>query len=81
MRPRGELRKPETYRIFRCKTISYLETLLPEDYNMVVMLINRLAERPSGILKAARDRYVHENPMSMEEIDKEIQTYRKEQYQ
>ncbi|MCH5256172.1 MAG: hypothetical protein J1D87_02720 [Lachnospiraceae bacterium] len=54
-----------------------LETLSQEDYDMVVMLINRLAEKPSGILKAARDKYVQMNPLSMEEIDEEIQAYRK----
>ena len=54
-----------------------LETLSQEDYDMVVMLINRLAEKPSGILKAARDKYVQKNPLSMEEIDEEIQAYRK----
>ena len=54
-----------------------LETLSQEDYDMVVMLINRLAEKPSGMLKAARDKYIQKNPLSMEEIDEEIQAYRK----
>lgn len=58
-----------------------LETLSQEDYDMVVMLINRLAEKPSGILKAARDKYVQKNPLSMEEIDEEIQAYRKGKFQ
>ena len=31
------------------------------DYDMIVMPINRLAEKPSGILKAARDKYVQKN--------------------
>ena len=54
-----------------------LETLSQADYDMVVMLIDRLAEKPSGIFKAARDKYVQKNPLSMEEIDEEIQAYRK----
>lgn len=57
-----------------------LEALSPEDYQMVVMLVDRLAEKPSkpsDILKAARKKYL-ENPMSMEEIDEEIETYRRE---
>ena len=58
-----------------------LETLSQEDYDMVVMLINRLAEKPSEILKTARDKYVQKNPLSMEEIDKEIQAYRIEKFQ
>lgn len=58
-----------------------LETLSQEDYDMVVMLINRLAEKPSGTLKAARDKYVQKNPLSMEEIDEEIQAYRKGKFQ
>lgn len=47
---------------------------------MVVMLVDRLTEKsskPSDILKAARKKYL-EKPMSMEEIDKEIETYRRE---
>ena len=30
--------------------------------------------KPSGILEAARDKYVQKNPMSMDEIDEEIHT-------
>lgn len=37
---------------------------------------NRLAQRPSEILKKARNKYVRENPITMEEIDKEIEKYR-----
>ena len=59
------------------EVIAKLETLSQEDYDMVVMLINRLAEKPSGILKVARDKYIQKNPLSMEEIDEEIQAYRK----
>jgi hypothetical protein len=55
-----------------------LESLSTEDYNMVVMLINRLADKPSNMLRAYRNKYVNENPMSMNEIDAEIQQYRKE---
>lgn len=58
-----------------------LETLSQEDYDMIVMLINRLAEKPSGILKAAREKYVQKNPLTMEEIDEEIQSYRKGKFQ
>jgi len=55
-----------------------LESLSAEDYNMVVSLINRLAERPSNILRNARNKYVRDNPMSMEEINAEIEKYRSE---
>lgn len=53
-----------------------METLSAEDYNMVVTLINRLAEKPSDVLRKARNKYVKENPMTMEEIDVEIEKYR-----
>ena len=58
-----------------------LEALSQEDYNMVVMLIDRLTEnphKPSQILKAARKKYLESNPMSVNEIDEEIEAYRKE---
>ncbi len=55
-----------------------LESLSQEDYNMVVMLVERLADKPSNFLKAARNNYVKRNPMSMEEIDQEIEDYRRE---
>lgn len=55
-----------------------LESLSQEDYNMVVMLVNRLSDKPSNILKAARNKYLQKNPMSMEEIDEEIEKYRSE---
>lgn len=55
-----------------------LEALSKEDYDMVVMLADRLAEKPSGILKRARSKYLKTNPMSMEEIDQEIESYRRE---
>ncbi len=55
-----------------------LESLSQEDYNMVVMLVERLADKPSNFLKAARNNYVNRNPMSMEEIDQEIEDYRRE---
>lgn len=55
-----------------------LESLSQEDYNMVVMLVERLADRPSGFLKAARNNYLKRNPMSMQEIDQEIEDYRRE---
>ena len=53
-----------------------LESLSTDDYNMVIMLIDRLAEKPSSILRVAREKYVQKNPMTMEEIDQEIQNYR-----
>ncbi|MCM1267828.1 MAG: hypothetical protein NC302_07990 [Bacteroidales bacterium] len=55
-----------------------LESLSQEDYNMIVMLVERLAEKPSNILKKAREKYVNQNPMSMQEIDREIEAYRGE---
>ena len=55
-----------------------LESLSQDDYNMVVMLINRLADRPSSRMKNMREKMLEKNPMYMEEIDKEIQQYRKE---
>ena len=55
-----------------------LETLSKDDYNMIVMLIDRLAVKPSNVLQNARNKYVNRNPMSMEEIDEEIQKYRRE---
>lgn len=55
-----------------------LESLSREDYDMVVMLVNRLAEKPSSILKRARENYLKTNPMTMEEIDEEIENYRRE---
>ena len=53
-----------------------LKALSPEDYNMVVMLVDRLAGRPSDTLRVARKKYLEKNPMSMEEIDEEIEEYR-----
>lgn len=55
-----------------------LESLSKEDYNMIVMLIERLAVKPSNVLQNARNKYVNRNPMSMDEIDAEIQNYRRE---
>ena len=55
-----------------------LEALSKDDYNMVVMLIERLTVKPSNVLQNARNKYVNRNPMSMEEIDEEIQKYRRE---
>lgn len=55
-----------------------LESLSKEDYNMIVSLIDRLAEKPSNVLRNARNKYVRENPMSMEEINTEIERYRSE---
>lgn len=57
-----------------------LEALSSEDYKMVVMLVDRLTEKsskPSDILKTARKKYL-ETPMSIEEIDEEIEAYRRE---
>lgn len=53
-----------------------LEALSPEDYNMVVMLVDRLSDKPSNILRKDREKYLKQNPMSMKEIDDEIENYR-----
>lgn len=37
-----------------------------------------LTAKPSDILKKAREKYVRTNPMSMDEIDEEVQQYRRE---
>lgn len=55
-----------------------LEALLQEDYNMVVMLVDRLLDKPSNVLRKTREKYVKQNPMSMKEIDDEIENYRSE---
>lgn len=55
-----------------------LESLSQDDYNMVVMLINRLADKPSRRLEEVREKMLKRNPMPMEEIDEEIQQYRRE---
>lgn len=53
-----------------------LEALSPEDYNMVVKLADRLSDKPSNILRKAREKHLKQNPMSMKEIDDEIENYR-----
>lgn len=55
-----------------------LEALSPDDYNMVVMLVDRLSDKPSNILRKAREKYLNQNPMSMKGIDDEIENYRSE---
>ena len=55
-----------------------LEALSQEDYNMIVMLVDRLSDKPSNVLRKAREKYVKQNPMSMKEIDDEIENYRNE---
>lgn len=55
-----------------------IESLSLEDYNMIMMLVERLTAKPFDILKKAREKYVRTNPMSMVEIDEEIQQYRRE---
>lgn len=55
-----------------------LEALSQEDYNMIVMLVDRLSDKPSNVLRKAREKYVKQNPMSMKEIDDEIEHYRSE---
>ena len=45
---------------------------------MVMMVVERLTAKPSDIIKRAREKYVRTNPMSMNEIDEEIQQYRRE---
>mgnify|MGYP007121866730 CR=1 FL=1 len=53
-----------------------LEALSQEDYDMVAMLVDRLSDKPSDFLRKAREKYVRQNPMSMKEIDDEIENYR-----
>lgn len=60
------------------EVVRKLESLSQDDYNMVVMLIERLSDKPSNYLKNGRDRMLKRNPMSMEDIDVEIQRYRRE---
>ncbi len=55
-----------------------LESLSSDDFQMVIRLIDRLADKPSTVLRAAREKYVIKNPMTMVEIDQEIQAYRRE---
>lgn len=55
-----------------------IESLSLEDYNMIMMLVERLTAKPSDVLKRAREKYVRINPMSMDEVDAEIQQYRRE---
>lgn len=55
-----------------------LESLSSDDFQMVIRLIDRLADKPSTVLRAAREKYVIKNPMTVVEIDQEIQTYRRE---
>ena len=50
-----------------------IESLSSEDFNMVVTLVNRLSDKPSNILKTARNKYVRNNPMTMEEIDADFE--------
>lgn len=54
-----------------------LESLSSDDFQMVIRLIDRLADKPSTVLSAAREKYVIKNPMTMVEIDQEIQAYRR----
>lgn len=55
------------------------DLLSPDDYDMVVMLINRLADRPSTRLEEMREKMLKRNPMGMEEIEREIQRYRRKE--
>ena len=55
-----------------------LESLSTEDYNRIASLIDRLAEKPSNMLWNARNKFVREITMSMEEINMEIERYRGE---
>ncbi len=45
---------------------------------MIVMLVDRLSDKPSNILRKAREKYLKQNPMSMREIDDAIENYRSE---
>lgn len=55
-----------------------IESLSSEDYNMITMLVERLTAKPTDVLRRAREKYVRTNPLSMDEIDEEIQQYRRE---
>lgn len=57
-----------------------LESLSQDDYDKVVRLINQLADSSASRLKAKRNEMLGKNPMSMEEIDEEIQQYRREKH-
>ena len=46
-----------------------LESLSQDDYNMVVMLINRQEDSPSSRLRNIWEKMLKKNFMSMEEID------------
>lgn len=41
--------------------------------------INQPTDKPSAILETAREKYMQKNPMTMKEIEQEIQDYRKEE--
>lgn len=45
---------------------------------MIVKLVDRLPDKPSNILRKAREKYLKQNPMSMREIDDAIENYRSE---
>ncbi len=44
---------------------------------LVIMLIDRLADKPSSVLRAVRDKYVNKNPMTMEEIIDSFESFAK----
>lgn len=58
--------------------INKIDLLSKEDYDMVVSLVNRLLleRNPSDAFKEICTKYHDRKPLSMEEIDKEIQAYR-----
>ena len=55
-----------------------MEALAPDDYDMVVTLIDRLSSKPSSYLEKIRKKHLNVNPMSMDEINAEIEKYRSE---
>ena len=55
-----------------------MEALSPDDYNMVITLIDRLSSKPSSYLETIRKKHLNVNPMSMDEINAEIEKYRSE---
>ena len=60
------------------RLINKINLLSAEDYDMVVNLVNRLSEKnSSNKFKEICAKYHDREPLSMDEIDEEIQAYRR----
>ena len=57
-----------------------IEALSTDDYNMVIALIDRLSSKPTAYLENIRKKHLNVNPMSMDEINAEIEKYRSEKH-